>query len=92
MLGIYRHRGSFVGVLHALVHINSCCPQCGPQLRDEKPRFTAEEFAARVMGAAEREKDKAPLCSNPGRFGGRCQRAAGHDGACFFTADAQKGE
>lgn len=50
LLGIYRHRGSFAGVVHALVLIESC-PMCGPQLRDERPLYTANEFAAHIAVA-----------------------------------------
>lgn len=48
LLGIYRHRGSFAGVVHALLLIKDC-PSCGPQLRDEHPLYSVEEFAAHVV-------------------------------------------
>ncbi len=48
LLGIYRHRGSFAGVVHALLLIKDC-PSCGPQLRDEQPQYSVEEFATYVV-------------------------------------------
>ncbi len=58
LLGIYRHRGSFAGVVHALLLIKDC-PSCGPQLRDEQPQYSGEEFATYVVAwAAQTRKEK----------------------------------